>query len=143
MQDDLKQWSGLRRPDGLKPLLWRTEIYVLYSDQLLRPRAGFRPVALEVDDDEARFQVFTTVSFVASVSADDPNTGYYDREDGAIYGMDRIERSVHGNVEVTITGQLTNFADKPDDAVVTCDGIYNESGRDNVIVLHLDDEDER
>jgi hypothetical protein len=101
------------------------------------------PELLEINDEEARFQVFTTVAFVASVAADDPNTGYYDREEGAIYCMDRIHQSVAGDIEVTITGRITNFANDPEHAVVTCEDIYNESTHDNVIILHLDDEDER
>lgn len=40
------------------------------------------PELLEVDDEEARIQVFTAVAFVASVAANDPNIGYYDREEG-------------------------------------------------------------
>jgi hypothetical protein len=69
------------------------------------------PELLEIEDEEARFQVFTTVAFVASVAADDPNTGWYDREEGTIHYMERIHRRVEGDVEVTITGRISNFAD--------------------------------
>jgi predicted nucleic acid-binding protein len=100
------------------------------------------PELLEIEDTNARFQFFTTISFSATVDAEDPNTGFYDKEEGVAYFMERVHRTVEDDIEVTVTGQIV-YGSRPTDDRIICDAIYNERTHESSVVLQIDEDDER
>ncbi len=57
-------------------------------------------------EDHAVVEVETTVVFTADITYDDTSTGYYDSEDGCLWGMEQINKTVKRTKDLTVELEL-------------------------------------
>jgi hypothetical protein len=65
-----------------------------------------QPLIVAMHDDYAAAEIDADVTFSASATYDDSNTGSYDSEDGIMYGMDRVTRSIQRTESLTVEVEI-------------------------------------